>query len=227
MFAFESRGLSRRRMVVAAGALGVFVLSIYGLAHQALAHRQVLPGFEEYDVAVGRDVAVAPDTPEVALEQGADRFAAPVKEITIPAIRISAPVVPMGVRADGYMDLPNSPHDVAWYYFSSKPGMGGNAVFSAHVDYIDYGPAVFWNLSKLRPDDSLTITLKDGTALQYSVAESYTVPLVQLDMAELLAPTDSETVTLITCGGTYSNGNYSHRVIVRASRTSTLPRAVQ
>lgn len=223
---FDSRGVSRRRQLVAAGALGLFVLSVCGLVHQAFAHRQVLPGFEEYDVAIGGDVAVAPGTPEVALEEGAVRFAAPVREITIPAIRISAPLVPMGVRPDGYMDLPDSPRDVAWYYFTSKPGMGGNAVFSAHVDYINFGPAVFWNLSKLRPDDLLIITLEDDTALQYVVKESYTVALEQLDMADLLAPSDSETVTLITCGGVYSKGNYSHRVIVRASRTAALLRAV-
>ena len=63
--------------------------------------------------------------------------------ISVPAMHVEgAPVVPMGVR-NGYMDLPYSAYQVAWYDFTAKPGMGGNAVMSAHVDYIRIGPAVF------------------------------------------------------------------------------------
>ena len=212
-----------RRNLVTVVALSVLGFSVCGIVATALATGHELPGFDVYDQArvdernensspVVRSAAATP----VPLEM----FPAPVQILTIPAIRISAPVVPMGLRRDGFMDLPYNPHQVAWYHFTGKPGTGGNAVFSAHVDYINYGPAVFWNLHNLHPGDDVSIRLSDATLIHYSVTESYTIPKEQLDIQRLVAPTDTETVTLITCAGAFANDDYSHRVIVRAERTS-------
>ena len=118
------------------------------------------------------------------------------------------------------MDLPYNPYQVAWYDFTAKPGMGGNAVFSAHVDYIRYGPAVFANLHRLRPDDEVVVALQDGTQLHYSVVSNATVALGSLDMREVLASTDEDIATLITCGGSFDGHDYSHRIIVVARLTS-------
>jgi LPXTG-site transpeptidase (sortase) family protein len=217
-------GTTGRRNLVTLMALGVLAFSVCGLVATALATGHELPGFELYDVEV-REPEVAPEVIAVplAIEVPAtppERFTSPVEVMTIPAMKISAPLVPLGVGRDGYMELPFSPHQVAWYNFTSKPGMGGNAVFSAHLDYINYGPAVFWNLSKLRPGDDVSIKLKDGTVLRYTVTVNYQIGVDQLDILGLVAPTDAEVLTLITCGGSYVNNLYSHRVIVRAVRTS-------
>lgn len=220
-----------RRNLVTLVALSVLGLSVCGLVATALATGHDLPGFEVYDDLAARGaptpeaVTVQPVAVEARVEPvetpvPLETFEAPVQTLTIPAIRISASLVPMGVRPDGYMDLPYSPHQVAWYDFTRKPGTGGNAVFSAHVDYINYGPAVFWNLSKLRLGDDVAIKLADGTVLHYSVTESYVVPLQQLDLRGILAPTETETITLITCAGAFANDDYSHRVIVRGVRSS-------
>lgn len=224
---FPLRRLSERgrRDLVTAIALSVLAFSVCGLVASALATGHELPGFALYDVSIreGDGAQMAGPVPvnvAVGPEAVAERFPAPVEAITIPAIRISAPLVAMGVRSDGYMDLPYSPHQVAWYQFTGKPGMGGNAVFSAHVDYLNYGPAVFWNLSKIRPGDEVAVRLKDGTVLRYTVTVSYSIPVDQLDIQGLIAPTSTEAVTLITCGGTYANNAYSHRIIVRAIRTA-------
>ncbi|MSP21948.1 MAG: class F sortase [Dehalococcoidia bacterium] len=206
-------GTRGRRSLVTIMALGVLWFAVCGLVASAVATGHDLPGFALYDVA--REDEPAAEAVSVA---PLARFTSPVEAITIPAIKINAPLVPLGVRPDGYMDLPFSPHQVAWYDFTAKPGSGGNAVFSAHVDYINYGPAVFWNLSKLRPGDAVAIKLKDGVVLHYSVAVIYQIAVDELDIHGLIAPTDAETMTLITCGGAYSNKNYSHRVIVRATR---------
>lgn len=201
----------------------VFMLSAGGLVAEVLARESDLPGDQRYGaVARVRDPAAVPGTApsspgdDVARATVAsERFEAPVERIAMPAIGVTAPLVPMGVR-NGYMDLPASPHEVAWYDFTAKPGTGGNAVFSAHVDYINYGPAVFWNLGKLKLGDDVLIRLRDGTILRYVVTSNDTVPLPQLDVAQLLAQRPRETVTLITCTGQFSNGNYSHRIVVRA-----------
>jgi sortase (surface protein transpeptidase) len=54
----------------------------------------------------------------------------------IPRIGIDTPVAVKGLD-------PNAPGDVAWYDFTARPGQDGNAAFSGHADYHDYGPAVF------------------------------------------------------------------------------------
>ncbi|MCC6238201.1 MAG: class F sortase [Dehalococcoidia bacterium] len=160
-------------------------------------------------------------TPEPTPES-TPTYDSPVASISIPAARVFvAPLIPMNVR-DGYMDLPYNPYQVAWYDFTAKPGMGGNAVFSAHVDYIRYGPAVFANLHRLSPDDEVVIGLQDGTAIHYTVVSNETVLLGNLDMREVLASTEEDIATLITCGGYFDGHDYSHRIVVVARRTSVV-----
>lgn len=150
-------------------------------------------------------------------------YESPVESISIPASRVfRAPLVAMNVR-NGYMDLPYNPYQVAWYDFTAKPGMGGNAVFSAHVDYIRHGPAVFANLHRLGVDDEVVIGLQDGTQLRYSVVSNDTVLVGALDMREVLAGSQEDIATLITCGGYFDGYDYSHRIVVVARRTSVVP----
>jgi LPXTG-site transpeptidase (sortase) family protein len=151
---------------------------------------------------------------------------APVDRIRIESIGVDAPLVALNLDATGSLASPDGPQAVAWYEFTAKPGLGGNAVFSGHVDYIRYGPAVFWDLRKLQPGDRVEISLKDGALVAYSVVASHLYPLAEVPMGEILAPTPVESVTLITCGGTFGSGGYSHRLVVRATRTGvTLPAA--
>lgn len=214
------------RDIVFGVAIVVFLSSVSGLVATAVAKGHELPGYALYSAVIERTHASsAPPVlpPEIENDVRPELLAAPVVSLSIPAMNIVAPLVPMGVRPDGYMDLPNSPHEVAWYQFTSKPGMGGNAVFSAHVDYINYGPAVFWNLGKLQTGDTIMVRLRDGSLINYVVSATSKVPLEQLDVAATISPTSQESITLITCSGEFSLGNYSHRVVVRAVRTSAQP----
>jgi hypothetical protein len=63
--------------------------------------------------------------------------------LVIPRMGIDAPVTVKGLDPNVVMQDPNGPEDVAWYDFTARPGHDGNAVFSGHPDYHDYGPAVF------------------------------------------------------------------------------------
>jgi len=147
---------------------------------------------------------------------------APIANIVIPRFDIDAPVVVRGVDDNQVMETPSGPKDVAWYDFSGKPGYGSNAVFSGHVDYIDYGPAVFWNLKDLDLGDIIEIHLDDGTVYKYQVASRQNVPAEPAAdvLTAIIGPTQQDVVTLITCGGTFDSsvGQYDERVIVRAER---------
>lgn len=143
---------------------------------------------------------------------------APIARIAIPRFEVDAPVVVRSVDAAGIMQTPDGPWDVAWYDFSARPGFGGNAVFSAHVDYINVGPAVFWNLKDLERDDLVEVRLEDGTVYRYGVVAKDQVNAEAANVAEIVGSTPREVVTLITCGGTWDGHQYDQRVVVRAER---------
>jgi LPXTG-site transpeptidase (sortase) family protein len=145
--------------------------------------------------------------------------AAPAR-LLIPKIGVDAPVTPKGLRPDGFMDTPNGPEDVAWYVLSARPGMGGNAVLSGHLDYHDYGAAVFWRLKELQQGDLVEVRLDDGSVLRYQVSLKLSYDARTAPVQEIIGPTGKEVVTLITCGGTFDSEsrNYSHRLVVRADR---------
>jgi LPXTG-site transpeptidase (sortase) family protein len=145
--------------------------------------------------------------------------AAPAR-LLIPKIGVDAPVTPKGLRPDGFMDTPNGPEDVAWYIFSARPGMSGNVVLSGHLDYHDYGAAVFWRLKDLQQGDLIEVRLDDGSVLRYQVSLKLSYDARTAPVQEIIGPTSKEVVTLITCGGTFDSGSrsYSNRLVVRANR---------
>ena len=152
---------------------------------------------------------------------------APIASLVISRFGIDAPVQVKGVDANNVMVSPDGPTNVAWYDFSAKPGFGGNAVFSGHVDYIDYGPAVFWHLKDLVAGDTIEVRLEDGTAYKYAVETLQSVPAepTQDQLRDIVGPSANDIVTLITCGGTFSQETrqYDRRTVVRAKRVVEPP----
>ena len=151
---------------------------------------------------------------------------APIEQILIPRFGVEASIVTLGVDAQGVMQTPDGPLNVAWYDFSARPGFppqdgrGGNAVFSGHVDYYNYGAAVFWNLRNLELDDEISVRLADGTVYRYGVISRNEYDAVTAPIQEIVGDTPNEVVTLITCGGVFDSsvGEYNNRVVVRAQR---------
>ncbi|MCC6382991.1 MAG: class F sortase [Dehalococcoidia bacterium] len=181
-------------------------------AHRAI--RADVHGEPQPPSVLAHAVATALPTPET--------FDAPVARLVIDRIGVDAPVEVLGVDSTGTMESPDGPDVVAWYGFTAKPGQGGNAVFSGHVDYVRHGPAVFWDLRKLQPGDGIEVRLADGTRIEYAVTAARLYPVDEVPMEDVLAPTSTESVTLITCGGTFGGGQYSHRLVLRAARTEVV-----
>jgi LPXTG-site transpeptidase (sortase) family protein len=151
--------------------------------------------------------------------------AAPIARIVIPDAEIDAPIVVKGVDNAGVMIAPDTAYDVAWYDFSAHPGFGGNAVFAAHVDYINVGPAVFWNLKDLEPGDIIDIRLDDGTVYRYAVNFKQQYDAATAPVNDIVGATPKESVTLITCSGTFNSAShqYDKRLVVRAERIQLDP----
>lgn len=218
-----------RKPAVVAGAAVVTLSALFGGWQFVPRERPAVATAARYSAAMPADEApalvppsvlegVVPPTPAPSAFQ---TLAAPVERISIPAIDVSSSIVAMNLTPAGALDSPESADLVAWYDFTGKPGTGGNAVMSGHLDYVGVGPAVFWDLEKLQPGDAIEVWLRDGTSVQYRVAGAQSYPTADVPMAEVLAPTEHETLTLITCDGSFSGGHYSHRLVMRAFRVES------
>lgn len=140
--------------------------------------------------------------------------------LVIPSVGIDAPFSYKVVGTDGQMPNPDGPEDVSYYDFSQwplkggLPGKGGNIVLAGHVDYIRYGPAVFWRLHELSVGDLVTIRLKDGTNVTYKIEFNKVIELGDADWSGIVSSTADESITLITCGGIFEAGHYNNRQII-------------
>jgi LPXTG-site transpeptidase (sortase) family protein len=152
----------------------------------------------------------------------------PITRLVIPSINVDAPVVVLGLTADRAMESPSTPTDVGWYELNPRaneggyPGeKGGNAVFSGHVDYRNYGPAVFANLDKLSEGDEIFVRLEDGTEYKYTVTGTGVYDPLTAPIKEIVGRVENqELLTLITCDGTFNSATrqYDRRLVVRAER---------
>jgi LPXTG-site transpeptidase (sortase) family protein len=143
-----------------------------------------------------------------------------IHRLVIPGIGVDAPIITLGILPDGTMDAPDGPEDVAWYTFSAKPGEIGNVVMSGHLDYINYGAAVFWRLNELRPGDEIQLVLEDGTQVKYAVESVNEYDEATAPVQDIVGPTAKEAITLITCSGSFDPASlhYNRRLVVRGAR---------
>ena len=139
-------------------------------------------------------------------------------ELSIPSIGLDASIQQVHI-VDGVMEAPNDPWQVGWYSQLSFPGQGSNVVMAGHKDFQNIGPAVFWDLRELQLDDEILLTSASGGQLVYKV-DSIDQFAVATPPSEYTEPEGHESLTLITCAGTYDGSTYDERLIVRASLQS-------
>jgi LPXTG-site transpeptidase (sortase) family protein len=170
----------------------------------------------EYMPAVPYDPPMVP-TPTPTPEP----VARPVRMV-IEKLGVDAPVVEMGLDDQGIPRVPLNGQDVVWYNFSSPPGAGSNAVFAGHINW-EGAPGSFGGLSQLGAKDKIRLISEDGHEYTYEVTANFAVDPTASDSLEVMAPTDKDIVTLITCGGTWVpdsserfGGSYTNRTIVQA-----------
>jgi LPXTG-site transpeptidase (sortase) family protein len=201
----------RRRLVFALASATLLVVTLL------LGYFALRPGSTPAPrLVVNQPATTLPLTePAVSL---APLSTSPVARLTIPAIDVDARVISLGVDSDGVMQSPDNPTDVAWYTFAAHPGYPGNVVLAGHVDYVNYGPAVFWRLRDLKKGDDIYIALQDGSSFHYRVTSLTNYDDATAPVADIVGPTATPVVTLITCTGVFDSAahNYNQRLVVRA-----------
>ena len=179
------------------------------------------------------------------IDSNLDLKAGPVSvplEIEIPALKIYAPILGVGLTADNVMDAPKGPigdplwGSAYWYRGGGIPGDVGTATLAAHVNDPLGEPEIFANLEDLQPGNLIIIHLKHTTmsisfvvdqVKVYSIEES-SDPAVLAQIYGIgpvsgRGPQPSADglshLTLITCAGTIVNGEFDHHTVVYATRT--------
>jgi LPXTG-site transpeptidase (sortase) family protein len=150
---------------------------------------------------------------------------APVERLVVAKIGLDAPVEVLAVDG-GVIRSSTGPEVVSLYDFSSYsadyggwPGFGRNSVFGGHVDYINYGPAVFWDLDQLSEGDEVEVRLTDGTVYRYVVRWNETFSWSDMPWDYILQSENGhESVTLMTCSGVWTGSHYTDARVVRAER---------
>lgn len=142
--------------------------------------------------------------------------------IVIPKAKVDHRVVTKGLTPRREMEDPGSKDDVAWYNFSTLPGLGSNAVLSGHVDWYTGERGVFWFLRDLKEGDEARVYYSDGTVIVYRVTQSEVFDAKNAPVAEITGPTTTDRLTMITCEGVFqrSSGDYTERRVVYAERVA-------
>ncbi len=137
--------------------------------------------------------------------------------VIISSIGVNAPVVQLGLNADGTLEVPTVFSDAGWWTGGPAPGQKGPAVIVGHIDSFR-GPAVFYRLKKLRPGDVVVVKRADGRTARFAVLRSKEVSKSSFPTKEVYGPVAYPGLRLITCGGAFdeATGHYVDNVIVFA-----------
>lgn len=221
--------------LIGAGALiGVVLVATGAAGEDDLSVRSVSKGGQSAAVAGASATPRVQDSVAAWTKKYGEPKGTDFARLRIPSVGVNAPVGAWAVKGTT-MPEPYSAVDVAWYDLSAFPGQGGypgdgkNAIFGAHADLNREiagvgqrytGPAVFWDLDRLKPGDRVEVDI-NGQTLKYSVVWSREVDAETTDWGkQWSSDVKVDSITLYTCSGKFNTETheYSTRLIVRAER---------
>jgi sortase (surface protein transpeptidase) len=108
--------------------------------------------------------------------------------------------------------------NTGWFMHGFRPGETGNAVIAGHLDTNTGGPAVFWDLNRLRPGDEVTITYYNGDRYTFEVqgSELYDADAQGPTIERIFGASQTSDLNLVTCDGAWDHGmaTYTKRLVV-------------
>lgn len=139
----------------------------------------------------------------------------PVK-LTIPSLKIKAPVVKVGITKTGAMAVPYGFKNVGWYKYGTYPGEIGSAVIAGHIDNALALDGVFKHLDQLEIGDTVIVETEGGTTYTYRVIEMGIYPYDQAPNEEIFGRGNAAQLNLVTCAGTWSKElkTYDKRLVI-------------
>ena len=149
--------------------------------------------------------------------------------VLIPSARIKAAIVRIGLTANNAFGAPDNPYVIGWWEDGPAPGQTGNVLLDGHRDFTDQddnqGAGVCWFIPDTQVADFVIIR-DNARAVHhlYQVTEIVSLPWDSQDGVAYLAPSREPTLTLVTCEGSFDEGdhNYSNRRILVAELTDSV-----
>ncbi|MEU7412405.1 class F sortase [Streptomyces sp. NPDC042638] len=141
-----------------------------------------------------------------------------VARVRIPAIHVDAPVVPVGLDADGWVAAPppDNPNLAGWFTGAVSPGEKGTAVVVGHVDN-KQGPAVFYGLGALKKGNQIAVVRQDGRTAVFEIYGVEVFEKSNFPGDRVYGSKGTPELRVITCGGGFSKQNgYDGNVVVFA-----------
>jgi hypothetical protein len=147
----------------------------------------------------------------------------PPDRVRIPAIRVDAPLMGLGLTPTGSLDVPPAERKnlAGWYESGTTPGEKGTAIVAGHVDNAD-GPAVFYRLGALERGSRIEVERRDGSLALFTVHAVEMYDAHAFPDEKVYGAADRPELRVITCGGGYTKGTgYRGNVVVFAHLTGS------
>jgi LPXTG-site transpeptidase (sortase) family protein len=124
----------------------------------------------------------------------------------------AAPVVPVGLHADGALVIPDDVRTVGWWTGGSKAGEAfGSVVVAGHVDSAAQGIGVFAALRRLTPGQVVELE-GNGHVLRYRITSATQVPQAEISSRAGIFSVDGEPrLVLVTCGGPFDRTRHRYQ----------------
>lgn len=137
--------------------------------------------------------------------------------VEIPSVGISAPIDPLGLNADGSLEVPSDFGRAGYYTGRPTPGEVGPAVVVAHRGGFD-GPGAFWRVPSLEPGHLVKVIRADGEEVTFMVERVAQHEKDRFPTEEVYGHEPFAALRLVTCGGPFDNraDHYRDNVIVFA-----------
>jgi hypothetical protein len=135
--------------------------------------------------------------------------------VDIPRVGIHSKLLSLGLQHDGTLEVPplSRAQLAGWYDKGPTPGERGPSVIVGHVD-TKKGPAVFFELARLKPGDTVDVTRKDGKVAAFSVDSVEHVSKAHFPTKRVYGEVPFAALRLITCGGDFKGHSYTGNTIV-------------
>ncbi|GAB1645555.1 class F sortase [Krasilnikovia sp. MM14-A1259] len=148
----------------------------------------------------------------------------PPVRLVIPAIKVRAPILEVGLAADGSVDVPPLPQhrEAGWFRDGPTPGQFGPALIVGHAD-TRTGPSVFHDLDRMRPGQRIEVLRRDRRVAVFEVNSVEHYAKAHLPVNRVYGDYSRPQLRLVTCGGRWlgTARGYSDNVIVFASLVAT------
>ncbi|MFI1801487.1 class F sortase [Streptomyces sp. NPDC020379] len=123
--------------------------------------------------------------------------------LAIPSLGVSAPVVPLGLEADGTVEVPPIERDApaGWYDGSPTPGEAGSSVILGHSTVGQFGKGVLFAAGRLEPGARVDVTRADGSTAEFTVREVREYAKADFPADKVYQGSGAPELRLVTCGG--------------------------